>query len=293
MNRQLFQIKRNLKNSNLNNKYLFIDFETKFIYEDALLKQVMGMNNFLRNKIVEIIQEKMINGKKMALIKVDNELIGWTEISEDNLIRLYRLPKINGKLIENENTEYTFNNISYKKDINNLKGRIIKAYYIFYYKSEKFIIVGKLDGKITVPVKIDSFKKLIFPEVDTSIYLSKGTSLYSSSNFNQKLSEIKEEKNYKIIAYINDQNEARIELGNQRYWIRTEEPLPNTQTFTHDLETLEVVDFITYLFENNKYNEDRAKILDNKLNKIRKNIIYNNDDDEIYIKSHLGDNYDN
>lgn len=292
MNENLFQIKKNLKNSSLNNQYIFIDFDTKFIYEDFLMKQVIGMNNLLRNKIIEILQEKEVNGKNMAQIKMDNEVIGWTEVSAEALIRLYRLPKINGKLIDNLNTDYTFNNISYGNDINNIKERIIKAYYMFYYNNDKYIIVGRLDGLKKVPIKIDYFNKMIFPEDELTTYLTQGTALYNSSNYSNKITEITSDSNYKVIAYLNNQNEARIDLEGKRYWVKTEEVFPKEQTFAHDLETLEVVDFITYLFENNKVNEDKIKVFDNKLNKIRKSIVYNNTTKEVLLKDKPGDIYD-
>lgn len=293
MNKQIFQIKKNLKNSNLNNQYLYTDSKTKFIYDTASLKRIVGMNNLLRNKIIEITKEKVTDGKKMAYIKVDNEMSGWTEVSENNLIRLYRLPKINGKLVDIEDTEYTFNSINYRDNISKLKDRIIKAYYIFYYQTKKYLIVGKLDGQAMTPVRIESFKKLIFPEEIISVSLSEGSSLYNSSNFNQKVSAVKKEGEYKVISYINGQKEARIEIGNKKYWIRTDSVLPDTQTFDHDLETLEVVDFVTYLFEKNKYYENKNKNMKNKFKNIRENIVYSNENDEVYIKSYLGDTHDN
>src|SRR5699024_4539553 len=141
--------------------------------------------------------------KRFALLKAGNEKIGWTEISDDILIRLYRLPKVNGKLSVKNNEEYTFNNINYEKEILQLKEKIIKARYMFYYEGSKYLIVSKVDKKNITPVKLDMFKKLIFPQNELKIYLPENTSLYYSSNLNNKINELKKSGEYTVISYIN------------------------------------------------------------------------------------------
>lgn len=289
MENQLLQVKRNLSNSNLNNKYIYIDEKTRFVYKTSSLNQVVGVNNILRNKIVKIIEEYETDNKRFALLKAGNEKIGWTEISDDILIRLYRLPKVNGKLSVKNNEEYTFNNINYEKEILQLKEKIIKARYMFYYEGSKYLIVSKVDKKNITPVKLDMFKKLIFPQNELKIYLPENTSLYYSSNFNNKINELKKSGEYTVISYINESTEARIEINNERYWLNSSEMLPFRQEFSHDLDTLEVIDFITYLSESNKYHMNRVKILNNQLAKVRRSITFNNESEEIYFNNQLGD----
>lgn len=289
MENQLLQVKRNLSNSNLNNKYIYIDEKTRFVYKTSSLNQVVGVNNILRNKIVKIIEEYETDNKRFALLKAGNEKIGWTEISDDILIRLYRLPKVNGKLSVKNNEEYTFNNINYEKEILQLKEKIIKARYMFYYEGSKYLIVSKVDKKNITPVKLDMFKKLIFPQNELKIYLPENTSLYYSSNLNNKINELKKSGEYTVISYINESTEARIEINNERYWLNSSEMLPFRQEFSHDLDTLEVIDFITYLSESNKYHMNRVKILNNQLAKVRRSITFNNESEEIYFNNQLGD----
>lgn len=289
MENQLLQVKRNLSNSDLNNKYIYIDEKTRFVYKTSSLNQVVGVNNILRNKIVKIIEEYETDNKRFALLKAGNEKIGWTEISDDILIRLYRLPKVNGKLSVKNNEEYTFNNINYEKEILQLKEKIIKARYMFYYEGSKYLIVSKVDKKNITPVKLDMFKKLIFPQNELKIYLPENTSLYYSSNLNNKINELKKSGEYTVISYINESTEARIEINNERYWLNSSEMLPFRQEFSHDLDTLEVIDFITYLSESNKYHMNRVKILNNQLAKVRRSITFNNESEEIYFNNQLGD----
>lgn len=289
MENQLLQVKRNLSNSNLNNKYIYIDEKTRFVYKTSSLNQVVAVNNILRNKIVKIIEEYETDNKRFALLKAGNEKIGWTEISDDILIRLYRLPKVNGKLSVKNNEEYTFNNINYEKEILQLKEKIIKARYMFYYEGSKYLIVSKVDKKNITPVKLDMFKKLIFPQNELKIYLPENTSLYYSSNFNNKINELKKSGEYTVISYINESTEARIEINNERYWLNSSEMLPFRQEFSNDLDTLEVIDFITYLSESNKYHMNRVKILNNQLAKVRRSITFNNESEEIYFNNQLGD----
>lgn len=289
MENQLLQVKRNLSNSNLNNKYIYIDKKTRFIYKASSLNQVIGVNNILRNKIVKIIEEYETDNKRFALLKIGNEKIGWTEISDDILIRLYRLPKVNGKLSVENYEEYTFNNINYEKEILQLKEKIIKAQYIFYYEGLKYLIVSKVDRSNITPVKLDMFKKLIFPRNELKIYLPENTSLYYSSNFNNKINELKKPGEYTVVSYINESTEARIEINNEKYWLKAPEKLPFSQEFSHDIDTLEVIDFITYLSESNKYHMNRVKILNNKLARVRKSITFNSEKEEIYFNNQLGD----
>lgn len=288
----LLQIKNNLKETNINNFYIFIDKNTKFIFNNSSLDKIIGMNNLLENKIVKISNETVKNDKKIAQLKVDNENIGWTEISNTTLIRLYRIPKVKGKLKESINKDYSFNDRDYSNDILQLSDKLVKIHYLFYYNDKKYLFISRIDGKNLIPVRDDMINKLIEGEEESEIHLHKGTPLFATSNFNTKVSEIKKSREYKINSYINATNIIRIEIDEKKYWVKTKDLIYEPQSHNYDIKTLEIVDFITQLFESDKSNENRIKILENKIRKISESITYENENEKLYIKKYLGDSYD-
>ncbi|WP_026858346.1 hypothetical protein [Jeotgalicoccus psychrophilus] len=288
----LLQIKNNLKETSINNFYIFIDKNTKFIFNNSSLDKIIGMNNLLENKIVKISNETVKNDKKIAQLKVDNENIGWTEISNTTLIRLYRIPKVKGKLKESINKNYSFNDRDYSNDILQLSDKLVKIHYLFYYNDKKHLFISRIDGKNLIPVRDDMINKLIEKDEESEIHLHKGTPLFATSTFNTKVSEIKKSREYKINSYINATNIIRIEIDEKKYWVKTKDLIYDPQSDNYDIKTLEIVDFITQLFESNKSNENRIKILENKMRKISESITYENENEKLYIKKYLGDSYD-
>lgn len=288
----LLQIKNNLKETNINNLYIFIDKNTKFIFNNSSLDKIIGMNNLLENKIVKISNETVKNDKKIAQLKVDNEIIGWTEISNTTLIRLYRIPKVKGKLKESINKDYSFNDMDYSNKILQLSDKLVKVHYLFYYNDQRYFFISRTDGKNLIPVRDDMLNKLITEEEESEIHLPKGTPLFATSNFNTKVSEIKKSRKYKINSYINATNVIRIEIDEKKYWIKTTELNYESQSHNYDIKTLEIIDFITQLFESDESNENRIKILENKMRKISESITYENENEKLYIKKYLGDSYD-
>ena len=289
MSNQFLEIKKTLDNANVHNKYIYLATDTKFIYDNSSLGQVIGLNYSIRNKIVVINDEIERNNKRFVLLSVDDIKIGWIEADEKEMLRLYRLPKVNGKLELNNALEFIFNNISYQEEVEQLKNRIIKAQYLFYYNEELYLIVSKIDKKFFAPIKSSLFRKLIFPNVETKIFLNDETSLYYSSNFNSKGGEVTKQDYYEVVSYVNGTNEVRIEYQNQKYWILHEDNMPFKQEFHHDLDTLEVIDFITYLSESNKYYRNHVKVLENKLNRVKNNISYHSLEEKIYFTGKIGD----
>lgn len=288
----LLQIKNNLKETNINNLYIFIDKNTKFIFDSSSLNKIIGMNNLLENKIVKISNETVKNDKKIAQLKVDNEIIGWTEITNTTLIRLYRIPKVKGRLKENINKNYSFNGRDYSNDLLQLSDKLIKIHYLFYYNERKYLFISRIDGKNLIPVSEDMINKLIIGEEESEIHLYKGTPLFATSNFNTKVSEIKKNGEYKIDSYINTTNIIRIKIDEKKYWVKTKDLIYDPQSSNYDAQTLELVDFITQLFESDKSHKNRIKILENKMRKISESITYENENERLYIKKFLGDSYD-
>lgn len=288
----LLQIKNNLKETNINNLYIFIDKNTKFIFDSSSLNKIIGMNNLLENKIVKISNETVKNDKKIAQLKVDNEIIGWTEITNTTLIRLYRIPKVKGRLKENINKNYSFNGRDYSNDLLQLSDKLIKIHYLFYYNERKYLFISRIDGKNLIPVSEDMINKLIIGEEESEIHLYKGTPLFATSNFNTKVSEIKKNGEYKIDSYINTTNIIRIKIDEKKYWVKTKDLIYDSQSSNYDAQTLELVDFITQLFESDKSHKNRIKILENKMRKISESITYENENERLYIKKFLGDSYD-
>lgn len=292
MNNSIFQIKEKIDNSIVNNRYIYLDEKTKFIYNNSSLSEIVGINNLLNGKIVEINEEIEKENKKLARLKVDNKIVGWTEIKEDNLIRLYRVPKISGKLNISINVDDIFYNTRQEDIIKQLSQKILKVQYIFYYNNEKYLNVTRVDGKKSIFIKESKFNRLIIAEEGATIFLEAGEPLYSTSNFAIKASSIKIAKDYKVISYINKTEEVKVLINDKNYWVKAKRNFDNFYDELCDRDTLEILDFITYLYENNKYNEGRVKILNNKIDKIRESITYNNEFEEIKLNNYLGDSYD-
>lgn len=272
--------------TDINKDFLYINNETEFIFENLNESKIIGVNDILKYEVVSVLDEKVKNNSQYINIQVDTETTGW--IKKGDSIRVFRLPKINGKITEDIDYSFTFYKSSEK--LNNLINKIIKAYYYFNYMGEDYLLVAKIGSQNYIPVKMDDFHRLISVSEELYVKLAENHLLYLTSNFANVDSKIEKEGSYKIHSYFKGLSSMRIENGNKRYWIKHDTSYLDTDNFNFDATQLELMDYITYLVDTNQQLRNRNKSNNHILSHLRKEIIIDNEQQQLFLNKYTGDN---
>lgn len=288
MSNILSKLTHNLNNAKENHKYIYNDTATKFIYSSLNGKNIVGINKLLFNKVVEVSEKKYIKNKMYGLIKLGEDEIGWLHL--ENLTRIYRLPQIYGKLAENLQSE--FNGIDYKNDLDLLKDKIIKAFYYFSSNNKKYLLIGKISGNDIYPIEMNLFVQLHTPNEDMRVKIPKDTALYHSSNYQSKIGKTEIDDQYLVLSYFNGSNQVKVKTGKGNYWVILNYNMSSYNEFTTNDQEMDIIDFITFLYNNNIKQQNKINNLQSILNELKENILINNEDESLYLKRYLGEKND-
>lgn len=285
MYEKLLSLLKIVKKTDVNKDFLYINDEMEFIFQNLNDGKIIGLNNILKNKVISVLDENYMNDSQFIKIYVDTETTGW--IKKGKSIRVYRLPKINGKITENLKTNLTF----HKNDagINEIINKIVKAYYYFNYEGEDYLLVAKIGSENYLPVMIDDFHRLITINETQYVKLNTNQFLYLTSNFSKIESKLEKAGSYKIHSYFKGLDSMRIEKGNKKYWINHDTGFLNLDNFRFDPSQLELMDYITYLVNKNQELEIKNKNNENILNHLRKEIIFDSEEQQLFLNKYIGD----
>lgn len=285
MYENLLNLLKVVKDTNINKDYIYINDETEFIFQNLSDSKIIGVNNILKYKVISVLDEKIKNDIMYIKIKIDSETTGWIEKGDS--IRAYRLPKINGKITEE--IDYNLSFYKSKVKINNLINKIVKAYYYFNYKGEDYLLIARIGSENYIPVKMIDFHRLISVSESFYVKLESDELLYLTSNFTNVESKLETEGSYRIHSYFKGLASMRIENGNQKYWIKHDTSFLETDNFNFDASQLELMDYITYLIVKNQELENKNKNNTNILDNLRKEIVVDNEEQQLFLNKYIGD----
>lgn len=265
--------------------YLCNERNTKLIYKNLTELEVIGIAELLNGKIIEVVDKKILNRQYFYKVKYDGLARGW--ISLDNSIRLYRIPTSIGRYTPHK--KYSKKTLGLIFDEEHFLNRNVEAKYYFVTDEEVGLLINIIGNSTKMmPIMLNLFHKFIAPPRDTVMNIRQGTKLYQDNKFETIIGELTEDKTVKITGYYEKLDEVRIELNKKKYWIRADFTEDST-TFYDTLGSVELIDQIMYLKNENSKLKSRLKQAEKRREFLKQNISIDNDLQKLFLKKYLGD----
>lgn len=266
--------------------YFCNELNTKLIYESMHTLKVTGIASSINGKIIEVISRRIKEKKDYYKIKIGDNVIGW--ISLTNSPRIYRIPKITGKLIE-ENIE-TYNNVEY--GLREFVNKLLEARYYFEKENKRYYIINRVGHRdLNIPVLSCYFYKYLVPKIETFIDIERGEKLYKSSTNKEVIGEIESDEKVEVIGYYEELQEVKIKYNSKSFWIKKEVEFLQ-QNDSLSITSLELIDQIMYLKTNSYLQKMKLDSQEKRIQKIKENVAITNDLQQLYLTKYLGDQND-
>lgn len=272
------------QNFHYEKRYLYCDEVMRFIYDTVKGNNIIGMNNILFNKVIGVKNEILGNENTLTNINCEYIINGWVRL--ENVIRIYRVPSINGKI--NASGEYFFNSKNYYNRVEKLINKVVKVLYTFEYHGERYYLINGLSESDSIPIKAVYFEKLTIPSELLTVNIKENTPYFGSSSFETELGKILEPDEYKVASFYEGTNKVKILYQKRYVWVKSETVIPKENDI-QDINNLELIDMIIAFDEKYKSVKKQNEVLENTLNEIRENIVVDTNEDQLYLKRYLGD----
>ncbi|MCK1975514.1 GW dipeptide domain-containing protein [Jeotgalicoccus huakuii] len=266
--------------------YFCNELNTKLIYESMHTLKVTGIASSINGKIIEVISRRIKEKKDYFKIKIGDDVIGWIALT--NSPRIYRIPKITGKVIEG-NIE-TYNNFGYR--IREFINKLLEARYYFEEENKKYFLINRVGHRdLNIPVLSRDFYKYIVPKIETYIDIGKGEKLYKSSTNKEVIGEIESDNKVEVVGYYEKLEEVKIKYNSKSFWIKKDVNfLHYNDSFA--ITSLELIDQIMYLKTNSYIQKMKLDSQEKRIQKIKENVAITNDLQQLYLTRYLGDQND-
>src|SRR5699024_8459098 len=266
--------------------YFCNEVNTKLIYESMHNLKVIGIASSINGKVVEVISRRIKDKKDYYRIKIDGNVIGWIALTSSP--RIFRIPKITGKIIEG-NVE-VYRNFDYK--LFNFVNKLLEARYYFEVENKNYFLINRVGNRdLSIPVLTRDFYKYLSPKIETYIDINKGEKLYKASNSEDIIGEIESEETVEVIGLYEKLKEVKIKYNNKTYWINYDVELTQGNN-NLEVTSLELIDQIMYLKINSYQQKLKLDSQEKRIKKIKENVAISSDLQQLYLTKYLGDQDD-
>ncbi|CAD2078907.1 GW dipeptide domain-containing protein [Jeotgalicoccus meleagridis] len=266
--------------------YLCDELNTKLIYESMQTLKVNGIASSINGKIIEVIARKIKDKKDYFKIRAGDSEVGW--IALDQSPRVYRIPKVTGKILNDRVSIYKDNNYS----VSDLKYKLMEARYYFQLEDEQFFIINRVGHRENIlPIIKEDFNRYITPKDKTFVEVSEGDDMYKSSTSDEVLENITDTESVEVIGFYEGTNQIKVKYKNKSGWIYKELDLTQEKN-NNSIKNLEFIDQIMYLKIKSHLQKLKIDTQEKRIENIKENVAVSNDLQQLYLNKYLGDQND-